>query len=168
MVSRSLTPARRYCRRARLNTIGSIMSMSVSALSGSIGPQMISGASVRMPASQKMSNLFDNIDTSGSGTITEAQFNQAFQTLNPPSDFKSLGASAIWSQLDPTNSGTVNKQDFVTAMTSMMKQMRGHHHHHHHSGPQGGASAPTPAQTIAASNNTLTNATAETQVNTLV
>jgi Ca2+-binding EF-hand superfamily protein len=141
------------------------MSMSVSALAGSTGPQMMSGASTRMPASQKMSNLFDNIDTSGSGTITQAQFNQAFQTLNPPKDFKSLGASAIWSQLDPTNSGTVNKQDFVTAMTSMMKQMRGHHHH---SSSQTPNSAQSPAQTIAASDNTLTSSTTGNQINTLV
>src|SRR5664279_5802759 len=140
------------------------MSMSVSALAASNGPQMMSGASMRMPASQKMSNLFDQIDSSGSGTITQAQFNQAFQTSNPPKDFKAQGASAIWSQLDPTNSGSANKQDFITAMTSMMKQMRGHHHH---SQTQPSASAATPTQTIPASENTLANATTGTQINTL-
>jgi hypothetical protein len=139
------------------------MSMSVSALAGSAGPVMMSGASMRMPASQKMSNLFDKIDTSGSGSITEAQFNQAFQSLNPPKDFKTLGASAIWSQLDPTNSGSVNKQDFITTMTSLMRQMRGHHH----SGAQNPASVVSPAQTVAASDNTLANATTGTKINTL-
>ena len=64
-----------------------------------------------MPASQKMSNLFDQIDNSGSGSITQAQFDQAFQTLNPPKDFKAAGADAIWSQLDPSNTGSVSRQE---------------------------------------------------------
>lgn len=139
------------------------MSMSVSALAGSAVPQMISGASAQMPASQKMSNLFNQIDTSGSGTITQAQFDQAFQTSNPPKDFQKLGATATWSQLDPTNSGSVNKQDFITAMTSMMRQMRGHHH----SGATTSMAAISPTQTIAASDNTLANATSGTTINTL-
>jgi Ca2+-binding EF-hand superfamily protein len=139
--------------------------MSISGLSGSTGPQMMSGASMRMPASQKMSNLFDQIDTTGSGTITKAQFDQAFQAMNPPKDFKAQGADAIWSKLDPTNSGSVNKQDFITAMTSMMKQMRGHHHHQ--SGTQSSASVKNPAQTISSSNDTLANAAAGTKINTL-
>jgi hypothetical protein len=33
-----------------------------------------------VPPQQKMSTLFDSIDTSGSGSITQAQFQQAFQT----------------------------------------------------------------------------------------
>jgi EF-hand domain pair len=138
--------------------------MSISAVMASVGPQMMSGASTYAPASQKMSNLFEQIDTSGSGTITQAQFNQAFQTLNPPGDFKAQGAAAVWAQLDPTNSGSVNKQDFVTAMTSLMKQMRGHHHH---GATQTSASPETPSQTVAASNNALTNALAGSKINTL-
>ncbi|WP_052523516.1 EF-hand domain-containing protein [Bradyrhizobium sp. STM 3809] len=97
----------------------------VSAASGS--SQVWSGASARAPASQKMTNLFDQIDTSGSGSITQSQFEQAFQTRNPPKDFKAAGADAIWSQLDPSNTGSVSKQDFVSSMTTLMKQMRTHH-----------------------------------------
>jgi hypothetical protein len=54
----------------------------IAATTGSVGgPMMMSGASSRMPASTKMSSLFDQIDASGSGSITQSQFDQAFQTL---------------------------------------------------------------------------------------
>ena len=124
------------------------MSMDIASLSASTSAsQIFSGASARMPASQKMSNLFDQIDTSGSGSITQAQFDQAFSSLNPPKDFKAAGADAIWSQLDPNNTGSVSKQDFVNTMTSIMRQMRTGHHHD--SGAS--SSAQSPSQTISAS-----------------
>ncbi len=82
-----------------------------------------------MSPSTKMSNLFDQIDTTGSGTITKAQFEQAFQKLNPPGSFQAAGADAVWSKLDPNGTGSVSKQDFVNGMTTLMKQLRGHHHH---------------------------------------
>jgi hypothetical protein len=141
------------------------MTTSISALTGSPNTQIISGASMRMPASQKMSNLFDQIDTTGSGTITKAQFEQAFQTLNPPKDFKALGADAIWAQLDPNNTGSVSKQDFVSGMTAMMKQLRGGHHHHHR-GSQISAATETPAQTISASAGTIQSAISGSALNT--
>ena len=137
--------------------------MSISALAATSGPQVMSGASSYAPASQKMSNLFDQIDASGSGTISQSQFNQAFQTLNPPRDFQAQGAPAVWAQLDPTNSGSVNKQDFISAMTGMMKQMRGEHQN----AAQASASV-TPSQTVAASDNVLANALIGSQINTLV
>jgi Ca2+-binding EF-hand superfamily protein len=136
----------------------------ISALAASSGLEMMSGASTRAPASQKMSNLFDQMDTSGSGSITQSQFNQAFQTLNPPGDFKAQGADAIWSQLDPAGNGSVDKQDFVTGMTGMMKQMRGQQAD---TGTQTFAASPTPTQTISASNATLANAIAGSRINTL-
>jgi Ca2+-binding EF-hand superfamily protein len=136
----------------------------ISALAASGGPAMMSGASTRAPASQKMSNLFDQMDTSGSGAISQSQFNQAFQTLNPPGDFKAQGADAIWSQLDPAGSGSVDKQSFVTGMTGMMKQMRGQQTN---TGTQNFAASPTPTQTISAGNATLANAIAGSRINTL-
>ncbi len=75
-----------------------------------------------------MSDLFDQIDSSGSGSISKSQFEQAFQTLNPPGSFQKAGADAIWSKLDPNGTGTVSKQDFVNTMTTLMKELRGHHH----------------------------------------
>ncbi len=89
-----------------------------------------SGASAPSSPAQKMSDLFDQIDTSGSGSITKAQFEQAFQQLNPPPSFQAAGADTIWNKLDPNGTGSVSKQDFVGTMSGLMKQLRGHHHHH--------------------------------------
>jgi len=107
------------------------MSINLSASGTTSAAQIWSGASAPMSPDQKMTNLFDQIDTSGSGSISQSQFDQAFQQLNPPASFQAAGADAVWSKLDPTGSGTVSKQDFVKGMTEMMKQLRGAHHHHH-------------------------------------
>ncbi len=91
--------------------------------------QIESGASAPMSPTQKMSNLFDQIDPTGSGTITQDQFMQAFQTMSPPASFQAAGADAVWKKLDPNGTGSVSKKDFISDMTAMMKQLRGHHHH---------------------------------------
>jgi hypothetical protein len=97
-----------------------------------------------------MSNLFDKIDTSGSGTITKAQFEQAFQTMNPPKGVQQAGADAVWAKLDLNGTGSVSKQDFVSGMTSQMSQLR---HGHHHGGAKTNSQAPS--QTVNASLNIL-------------
>ncbi|HEY8157746.1 MAG TPA: EF-hand domain-containing protein [Methylobacter sp.] len=124
------------------------MSMAISGM-GNAGmpPRIMSGASSRMSPDQKMSNLFQQIDTSGSGTITKAQFEQAFQNTNPPAAFKAMGADAIFSKLDPNGTGSVSKQDFVDGMKTMMGQI----HHHHHAANANGRTVPSPAQTLAGS-----------------
>ena len=71
-----------------------------------------------------MTALFQNIDSTGSGSITRAQFQQAFHTLNPPASFKAMGADATFNSIAPAGSGTVSKQDFVQGMTSLMARMR--------------------------------------------
>ncbi|HVU36260.1 MAG TPA: EF-hand domain-containing protein [Opitutaceae bacterium] len=96
--------------------------------SGAAGSsEIVSGASAPMSPAQKMSDLFAQIDTSGSGSISQSQFDQAFQTLNPPPSFQAAGADSVWAKLDPNATGSVSKQDFVSTMTSFMKQLRGHH-----------------------------------------
>jgi len=100
------------------------MSFSVSGVGGSYGAHMTTGASMRMPPAQKMANLFDKIDTSGSGSISKSQLTSAFQTMRPPAAFKSMGPDAVYSALDPSNSGAVNKQAFVQGMTSLISQAR--------------------------------------------
>jgi hypothetical protein len=92
-----------------------------------------------------MANLFQQIDSSGSGSITKAQFEQAFQTANPPRAVQQAGADAIWEKLDPSGSGSVSKQDFTSGMTSAMSQLRQHHHH------GGGQAAASQASTLSAS-----------------
>lgn len=117
--------------------------MSISGISSAyMQPQIMSGASTPMPPAQKMTNLFQQIDTGNTGSITQAQFDQAFQSMSPPGAAKSMGADTIFSTLDPTGSGSVSQQDFVNGMQSLMRQ-----------GYQSGVNnaAPPPAQTLSAS-----------------
>lgn len=121
--------------------------MNVSSTGSSASDHVTSGASAPMSPSQKMADLFDAIDSSGSGSISQDQFAQAFQTLNPPPSFQAAGADAIWKQLDPNGTGSVSKSDFVSTMTTLMKQLRGHHHHKANAG--GSAQVAQAASTLA-------------------
>lgn len=100
------------------------MSIAVSGIANPTVLDAVSGASAGMPPQQKMSSLFDKIDTSGAGSITQGQFAQAFQTFNPPAVFQAQGASAIFAALDPDETGSVTKQDFVSGMSSLMASLR--------------------------------------------
>jgi hypothetical protein len=126
------------------------MSMDISGIGSSSMLHAMSGASAGMPPQQKMSSLFDKIDTSGSGTISQAQFDRAFQALNPPSVFQQQGSDAIFSSLDPNGTGSVSKQDFVTGMSQLMASLRAEN---------GTSSAPglSPADSLAASLQALNN-----------
>ena len=112
------SPKRRSIGRSKGFTMGSVEAL------GGAAPQIYGGASPPMPPSSKMANLFNTIDSAGSGTISKSQFEQAFQTLNPPAAFKKAGAEAVWTKLDPTGSGSVGKSAFVDAMTAQMSQLR--------------------------------------------
>lgn len=120
------------------------MSMAISDLGGAGGLHAMSGASAGLPPQQKMTSLFDKIDTAGTGSITEQQFNQAFQTFNPPPVFQQQGAAATFAALDPSGTGNVSKQDFVTGMSSLMVSLRAE-------GASSDASGPSPSQTLASS-----------------
>jgi len=120
------------------------MSIDISGVGGSAMPHIMSGASAGMPPQQKMSSLFDNIDSSGSGSISHAQFDQAFQALNPPGVFAQQGSDAIFSALDPNGTGSVSKQDFVTGMSRLMASLRADN-------GTGSAPGPSPADSLAAS-----------------
>jgi len=90
--------------------------MDITGVGAAGGMHAVSGASSSGPPQQKMSDLFDSIDTSGSGSITKSQFEQAFQSKNPPAVFQKQGADAIFAALDPSGTGSVSKQDFVSGM----------------------------------------------------
>ncbi|MBS4095950.1 MAG: EF-hand domain-containing protein [Sulfuricella sp.] len=125
------------------------MSMAISGMGSAAAPQAMSGASGRMPPAQKIANLFDKIDSSGSGTITKAQFEQAFQNQKMPQAFKAMGADAIFSKLDSSGSGSISKQDFVNGMKSLMSQVRQHRHGEGGNAAQSASSSATaPAQTL--------------------
>ena len=98
--------------------------MDISGVGAAGGMHAVSGASSSGPPQQKMSSLFDAIDTSGSGSITQSQFDQAFQSKNPPSVFQKQGADAIFAALDPNGTGSVSKQDFVAVMSKLMASLR--------------------------------------------
>jgi len=100
------------------------MTMTVSAGAAMAATDTVSGASRGAPPQQKMSMLFDSIDTSGAGTISKAQFQQAFQTSNPPAVFRQQGANAVFSALDPGRTGSVSRQDFVSGMSGLMASLR--------------------------------------------
>jgi EF-hand domain pair len=119
------------------------MSMSVAVVGVSNGLQAMSGASAGMPPQQKMTSLYNQIDTTGTGSITQQQFTQAFQSLNPPPVFQKQGASAIFGSLDPNGTGSVSKQDFISGMTSLMASLRAD------SGSN--SSGPPPSQTLTSS-----------------
>jgi hypothetical protein len=98
--------------------------MDISGVGAAGAMHAVSGASTSGPPQQKMSNLFDSIDTSGSGSITQSQFDQAFQTKNPPGVFQKQGADAIFAALDPSGTGSVSKADFVAGMSKLMASLR--------------------------------------------
>lgn len=81
-----------------------------------------SGASAPVSPQQKMSNLFQQIDSSGTGRITKAQFEQAFNKLNLPPAVKAIGPDAAFSKLDSSGSGVVSKQDFIHGMEALVTQ----------------------------------------------
>jgi EF hand domain-containing protein len=116
--------------------------MDISGISAAGGLHAVSAASSSGPPQQKMSSLFDSIDTSGSGSITQSQFDQAFQTKNPPAVFQQQGADAIFASLDPNGTGSVSKQDFVSGMSTLMASLRA---------DNAGGSGPAPAASLAAS-----------------
>ena len=98
--------------------------MDITGVSATSGLHAISGASSSGPPQQKMSDLFDSIDTAGTGSITQAQFDQAFQTKNPPAVFQQQGADATFAALDPNGTGSVSRQDFVSGMSKLMVSLR--------------------------------------------
>jgi hypothetical protein len=100
------------------------MNSDVASIGNSGSIHAMSRASAGAPPQQKMSSLFDKIDSSGSGSITQGQFDQAFQTFNPPAAFAQQGSNAIFSTLDPNGTGSVSKQDFVSGMSELMASLR--------------------------------------------
>jgi len=125
------------------------MTIDFSGLGGSNAPHVMSGASAGMPPQQKMSNLFNQIDSSGSGSISQAKFDQAFQALNPPDVFQQQGSDAIFSALDPNGTGSVSKQDFVSGMSQLMASLRADNR-------AAGAPGPSPTDSLSTSLQSLT------------
>lgn len=99
------------------------MSMSIPG-AGAPAPMIMSGASPAMPPQQKMTNLYNRIDTAGAGSISKPQLEEAFRTLKPPAVFQKAGVDSIFGALDPSGSGSVSKADFISGMKSLMVSLR--------------------------------------------
>lgn len=93
----------------------------MSTTNGISNVRTASAPSSSAAAQQKISSIFNQIDSSGSGRITKAQFEQAFTKLSFPATVKSIGPEAVYSKLDPSGSGVVTKKDFIAGMESLMK-----------------------------------------------
>jgi hypothetical protein len=138
------------------------MTIGIAAVGGAVGTSdvsAVSGASYGSPQ-QKATSLYNSIDTSGSGSITQQQFDQAFQTQNPPAVFQQQGADAIFAALDPNGSGSVSKQDFIGGLSQLMVSLRA-------DGGQSNAPGPSPSQTLSSST-TLLNAIGNGQPGSVV
>jgi len=85
-----------------------------------------SHAAAHKPVStqQKLSNMFQQIDTAGKGSITKLEFHQAFNKLNPPEAVKAMGADAAFAKIDSKGAGSVSKQDFIHGMQSILAQAK--------------------------------------------
>ncbi len=142
-----------------MSTISGISGMAAAAM-----PQAMSGASMRMPPQQKMSNLFQQIDTAGTGNISKAQFAQAFNGMNTPAAFKSIGMDAAFSKLDPSGSGSVSKQDFITGMKSMMTH--GNRHHRNEAAHQTAASSTSSLNALGSTSSAVSGSVIGTNVST--
>jgi Ca2+-binding EF-hand superfamily protein len=99
------------------------MSFNVSGVAGGAAPQAMSGASARQPLSQQYNNIFSQLTTPGSGVVTKSQFTQAFSSLNPPASVQSMGANAVFSTLDPGNTGSVSRQSFIQGLKTLSSQL---------------------------------------------
>jgi Ca2+-binding EF-hand superfamily protein len=84
------------------------------------------GASGVGSSGQFAQSLFSQIDTSGSGSITKSDLENAVTKAGGTT----AAADALYAKLDPNNTGSVTEQQFA----STLSQARPHHGHHHHSG----------------------------------
>lgn len=136
------------------------MSGGISGISGGNAPQVTSGASRMGGNSNKFVQIFQQMDTSNSGSISNAQFETAFNKTNLPAKLQAMGADAIYSKLDPNNTGSVSKQDFISGMRNIVTQ--GSAGHHHHGGSQASVQGATSPSSTLSSNLQELNATFST------
>jgi hypothetical protein len=102
------------------------MSYEIAGIANEPAPlQTMTGPSATAPVRQKMSSLFDQIDSAGTGSIDAAQFAAAFAAGNPPAGFQALGAGAVFARLDARGTGSVSRSEFISGMTALSVGLRG-------------------------------------------
>ena len=85
-------------------------------------PQVSSSGGSQTSPQQRLSNLFQQIDTAGTGRITKAQFEQAFSKLSLPTSGKEMGHEVVLSKLDPNGTGIITKPEFIQRMEPLINQ----------------------------------------------
>ena len=85
-------------------------------------PQVSSAGNSTVSPQQRLGNLFQQIDTAGTGHITKAQFDQAFNSLSLPVSIKEMGKEAAYKKIDSNETGTVTKQEFIRGLEPYMNQ----------------------------------------------
>jgi hypothetical protein len=85
-------------------------------------PQVNPAGVAQASNTQRLGNLFQLIDTSGTGRITKAQFEQSFSSLSLPISVKEMGKETVFGKLDPNGTGVVTKQEFIKGMEPLMTQ----------------------------------------------
>ena len=96
----------------------------INGIHGGMG-QVTAGASRQMSMNQRMGELFNKMDSAGTGSISKSQFDAAFSSLHLPTRLKTMGAAAVFSHLDPQGTGKVSQQDFVKGMKSILAKPAG-------------------------------------------
>jgi Ca2+-binding EF-hand superfamily protein len=115
------------------------MTMSISALSNNRTVHSISGANFSTTSAKKASSLFDQMDPTGTGSVSRSQFARSFKSLNLPDGIKGLGANTVFSSLDTGGKGAIGKKEFSSGMMKLLSTLNAAKT----SSPQAPASAPT-------------------------
>jgi len=107
--------------------------------SDKVGSQLIGYQASGWPASpgsspggQLAQSLFSQIDTSGTGSITKSELEQAVTSAGGTTQ----GADALYAKLDPNNAGSVSEQQFAQTLSQLSP-----HHHHGHGGDHAAGAA---------------------------
>lgn len=90
---------------------------SVSSMGG--GAQVWSGASMQNYSHSGASQFFNSIDTTGKGSISQAEFEQSLKSAQLPKYAQGLSPSELWSKIDPAGAPTVSKQDFLKGLSEL-------------------------------------------------
>jgi hypothetical protein len=85
-------------------------------------PQVNTAGVAQASNAHRLGNLFQLIDTAGTGRISKSQFDQSFSNLSLPISIKEMGKDAVFGKLDPNGNGVVSKQEFIKGLEPLMIQ----------------------------------------------
>lgn len=118
--------------------------------------QAVSGASGSRRGKsldKSLTQAFQSIDTTNTGSISKAQFEATFQNMKMPPTFKSMGADALFAKMDTNGTDTISKQDFINGIKSLAPKAHagGRHTSHRKDGDADDAAGAAPSTVSASS-----------------